>query len=201
MASAPPNAIRLAYVVTLSDPRPWLAASFVALAIGGAGCFSSRSPNDDDSGRPVIDAGPRCTTDHDCTDGLFCTGRESCDPTDRRADSRGCVAGVPTCTDGLVCTVESTPACDEAAQQCNHVTIDHSLCPDGFYCRRIWGCTPADPCPADGSPCAPDGLECTAERCDTTMTTPRCVVDPLADGSPCTRSDGSPGACLSGGCS
>lgn len=49
-----------------------------------------------------------------CSDGLFCNGREICDPVQTR-----CVSGAPVeCDDGSVCT---TDRCDEASRQCLHI--------------------------------------------------------------------------------
>lgn len=54
----------------------------------------------------------RCNTTNDCSDGLFCTGDETC-------QNNECVAGTPpNCDDGIACTIDS---CDEIANSCeNH---------------------------------------------------------------------------------
>jgi hypothetical protein len=45
-----------------------------------------------------------CVTDADCDDGRMCNGRERCDPGNRGANARGCVAGVPmACPTNQVC--------------------------------------------------------------------------------------------------
>ncbi len=45
-----------------------------------------------------------CVTDQDCDDGHICNGRERCDPGNRSANARGCVAGVPlACPTNQVC--------------------------------------------------------------------------------------------------
>lgn len=176
-----------------------------SLAVGG--CFFSSEPDPPadagfDAGRTYMaaDTGPRCTSDRDCLDTVFCNGREFCDPRDSRADGFGCVAGAPACRDELVCTVEREPACDEAAARCAPITLDHSRCPSGFYCQRTWGCTPAVECPADGSACPSDDNPCTLERCDTMGDPPRCVSDEVLDDTPCTTSAGAAGICYLGRC-
>jgi hypothetical protein len=45
-----------------------------------------------------------CVTDADCDDGRACNGRERCEPGNRSANARGCVAGVPVaCPTNQVC--------------------------------------------------------------------------------------------------
>ncbi|MBX3251279.1 MAG: putative metal-binding motif-containing protein, partial [Myxococcales bacterium] len=60
----------------------------------------------DDGGADV------CRSDDECSDGLFCTGVERCNPTSEAADARGCVVGERPCP-GAGC-VESTRTCDES---------------------------------------------------------------------------------------
>ncbi|MFK7815061.1 MAG: hypothetical protein AB8B92_01880 [Gammaproteobacteria bacterium] len=63
-----------------------------------------------------------CETPNDCSDGLFCTGIETCSPSDSRADARGCVMGTPpNCNDGLACTVDS---CNEIYNSCESLAPD-----------------------------------------------------------------------------
>lgn len=65
-----------------------------------------------------------------CDDGLFCTGKETCNPT------KGCVVTPVNCNDGVGCTVD---ACDEAGQGCTH-TPDDALCPLSHKCGEKEGC-------------------------------------------------------------
>ncbi len=191
--------------------RGWATLAVVCATLA-PGCFSSSEQGVVDASvrdapSPLFDAGrrdagPRCRTDAECSDGLFCTGVERCEPRDSRADAFGCVAGAPACSDSLVCTVESDPPCDEAAARCHRVVLDHARCPAGFFCRRTWGCTEAMACPADGTACALVGPDdgCHAARCDTSVSPPRCVTEELADDTPCTTRAGMSGVCISGEC-
>lgn len=87
----------------------------VSLRSGLALCLVLCACGDDDAPPPPpVDAGPdlavvRCAADLDCSDGLFCNGRERCAPASVTADSHGCVAGPPAC---------GMDACDEAAATC-----------------------------------------------------------------------------------
>ena len=62
------------------------------------------------------DGGSMCTTNADCSDGLYCTGIERCDPTNALSDARGCVAPGDPCLSGQECS--------EAETRC--VTVDCS---------------------------------------------------------------------------
>lgn len=57
-----------------------------------------------------------CETNNDCSDGLFCSGDETC------SDSGHCVPGiVVVCDDGIDCTVD---ACNEIANSCEFLAPD-----------------------------------------------------------------------------
>jgi len=182
-------------------------AGIVAASLALSGCFLTSEPDapPGDAGtdaRMLVpgDAGPKCHSDVECLDDVFCNGREFCDPRDSRANWFGCVAGSPECRDSLVCTIEHEPVCDEAAQRCAPITLDHSRCPAGFYCQRTWGCTPTVECPADGSACPEDDNPCTAARCDAEADPARCVSDEVLDDTPCTNPTGAAGICYAGRC-
>lgn len=71
------------------------------LGLGALGC--------DDGPASTADGGSFvCTEDRDCSDGLFCNGDESCNPSAPGANPSGCLAGTPPCTD----------MCDEVADTC-----------------------------------------------------------------------------------
>lgn len=92
-----------------------------------------------------------------CSDGLYCTGNETCHPT------LGCQAGVaPNCNDGVTCTVD---ACDEANDVCTHTPSD-SLCDDGQFCTGVETCDPVAGCQAGTPPVCNDGVGCTVDVCD-----------------------------------
>lgn len=57
-----------------------------------------------------IDGPTRCLSDSDCSDGVFCTGQERCDPTRFDADEHGCVA-----PDEPACPPDR---CDEDRRRC-----------------------------------------------------------------------------------
>ncbi len=60
------------------------------------------------------DAAPTgCTTDVECSDGLFCNGTERCAPSASGADMRGCVASADPCMAGQIC--------DEGSASCRTV--------------------------------------------------------------------------------
>lgn len=111
-------------MVTLSAVRWILGLCVVALACG------------DDDGTINPDAAVVCTEDSQCSDGLFCNGLETCDPTNASANALGCVLAAPSCLDGQIC--------EESESRC--VT-------------RCDGVTDAD---ADGS----DAVECGGDDCD-----------------------------------
>jgi hypothetical protein len=74
------------------------------------------------------DAGPVCGSDAECSDDLFCTGTETCDPASGSADERGCVAGASPCTGAETCD-EVTDSCVD----CTTVDVDgdgESACTD-----------------------------------------------------------------------
>lgn len=61
----------------------------------------------DGSSDGATDAPELCTSDDECSDGVFCNGVETCDPTSGAADSEGCVAGGgDPCMDGRSCDEE-----------------------------------------------------------------------------------------------
>jgi hypothetical protein len=110
-----------------------------------------------------------------CHDGIFCDGKESCDPT------KGCQSGpTPACDDGVSCTVD---ACDAESDSCTHVADDGS-CNDGLYCDGVETCDlqadcisgTAVTCPAISSQCARN--ECNESGHD-------CAVMPATDGGTC----------------
>ncbi len=83
-------------------------------------CSAEPAPSDPDTGPRIdagIDAGTRCRTDAECSDGTFCNGAERC-MGDGGGDSRGCApaAAASPCSAGQVC--------DETMDRCT------TTCPD-----------------------------------------------------------------------
>ncbi|HEY2775737.1 MAG TPA: hypothetical protein VGK20_16975 [Candidatus Binatia bacterium] len=129
---------------------------------------------------PIFVPEPVCT-DATCDDGLFCNGREVCDPT------TGCVPGTPPdCDDGVACTTDS---CSESLKQCVHqgdntrcddgvaCTVDtcsasgcshrpdNSLCDDGKFCDGAETCSPTAGCRSGTPPNCADTIACTIDTC------------------------------------
>ncbi len=71
-----------------------------------AGCGDNSHAMDasqDGSENTRQDAGPVCTSDAVCNDGLFCNGIERCAPTAPNAGANGCVLAEPPCISGQSC--------------------------------------------------------------------------------------------------
>jgi len=173
--------------------------------------------------RIELDAGPRCATNSECSDGDPCNGEERC-------TARGCQrARVLDCNDDLDCTRDSCVpfigcenvaddslcdvipggSCDVASRSCQYPTCDSATCiaPPcgtatcaGATCVVASRCTAMEECCGDR--CVPlfcdDGKHCTDDMCD--MSTSRCVNVPnentCDDGDVCTLDD----VCASGFC-
>ncbi|MEE8522991.1 MAG: hypothetical protein V3T72_03585 [Thermoanaerobaculia bacterium] len=87
--------------------------------------------------------GGGCTSNDDCTDGLFCNGAETC-------VAGSCQAGTPVdCDDSVACTVDS---CDEAGDTCDNVP-DDGACDDGLFCNGAETCDPVLGCQPGSDPC------------------------------------------------
>ena len=122
-----------------------------------------------------------CSGDSDCTDGLFCTGEETC-------SGGACVAGTaPAIDDGVSCTADS---CDEDADQVLHVATD-AQCDDGLFCNGAESCHPQLDCQSGTAPQTSDGVACTVDACDEeTDTVTHTATDSLCDdGQFCTGTE------------
>jgi hypothetical protein len=125
---------------------------------------------------PGADGAVRCALHSDCDDGLFCNGRETCDPTSPEADPVGCVVGRAACEAPYFCN-ESTDAC----------VAD---CPDedgdGHPAQHCGGddCDDADPLrfPGNAEVCDAAGRD---EDCDPTTFGDRDVDGDLQVSSAC----------------
>ncbi len=109
--------------------------------------------------------------DGQCSDSLFCTGTEKCDPSAAGADpTTGCVAGTPVaCSDGISCTVDT---CSNSLAKCVF-TPNNTLCNNTIYCDGVEICEPSsgDPttgCKAGAAIDCEDGIGCTQDSCDET---------------------------------
>lgn len=100
--------------------------------------------------------GKSCTTNANCSDGLFCTGVETC-------VGGICQGGTAVnCDDGVDCTVDS---CDETANACKHVATN-SLCDDKNVCNGTETCNATTGCQFGTTlNCPDDGASCTFETC------------------------------------
>jgi hypothetical protein len=144
----------------------------------GIGCTN-------DSCDETVDACVHHANDSKCDDGLFCNGRETCDPAHGNATS-GCVPGSAPCT--------SPCTCDEAADVCN-CGCPCAPCPPPSNECVVVACVGAG-CNGScvyssvhaGAPCSSDGVTCTHDQCDGNG---ECVHVPdnaqcPADNNPCT---------------
>ena len=105
-------------------------------------------------GCPAYDLNPNyCSSDQDCSDGLYCNGLESC-------DGGVCQEGEPfVCDDGVFCNGQEE--CVEGDEQAVCVSSGDP-CEPPLMCDEDTGsCTE---CLADGD--CDDGEVCTTDRCD-----------------------------------
>jgi len=106
-----------------------------------------------------------CTTDMQCSDGLYCNGPETCTGPDTYNQCPGltCVRGTAiNCNDGVACTADS---CNDTTDQCDNIP-NNALCDDSVYCT-------VDVCDEDtgceNTPTASrcnDSNVCTTDSCD-----------------------------------
>lgn len=126
-----------------------------------------------------------CTTDGDCSDGLFCNGVETCNQTTHLCES----GTAPNCNDNIACTSDS---CNEATDTCDHLP-NNGACSDGNPCTDDLcvvgtGCTN----PPNTATCD-DGNACTTND---TCSGGNCISGPAAncdDGIACTTDACNPG--------
>ncbi len=117
-----------------------------------AGAYNDR----DDLVFAVNAAGPQCTVDADCDDGLFCNGAETC-------NAGSCQAGTaPDCDDGVACTVDS---CNEGTDSCDNTPND-GLCSNGLFCDGAETCSATLGCQSGTAPNCDDGVACTVDSCN-----------------------------------
>ena len=129
------------------------------------------------SGCPeIVEVGSVCSTDAQCSDGIFCNGLEVCAPDGAGADARGCAAGVAhdlssddpcvlrVCDEarGIIddvrqpdCDACATDAhCDGGDGRCSFSRCDDGSCvvevAEGAVCDDGIGCTDEDACDAAG---------------------------------------------------
>ncbi len=113
-----------------------------------------------------------------CDDGLYCSGVETCDPTNPSAGADGCLQGdVVVCSDGIACTHD---VCDEGSKDCRFDPVDLN-CADSSFCNGDEICDPED-IDADAQGCLPgvspctDDFACTVNTCD--EPNDQCIVTP-----------------------
>jgi hypothetical protein len=121
-----------------------------------AACSAGNYNDRDDVAFAVEGAGPECTVNADCNDGLFCNGTETC-------NAGSCQAGTaPNCNDGVSCTVDS---CNESTDSCNN-TPNNGLCDNGLFCDGTETCNATLGCQAGTAPNCNDGVGCTVDSCN-----------------------------------
>ncbi len=103
-------------------------------------------------------------TDSFCNDFQFCTGTESCNPSDPGADpTSGCLAGTPVaCNDGIACTQDT---CNDFIDTCEFFPND-LLCDNGIFCDGIEACDVNTGCVIISLLDCDDGIACTVDTCD-----------------------------------
>ncbi len=107
-----------------------------------------------------------CTTERECSDGLFCNGAERCVPADPAAAANGCVAGPPPCDPVAELCIEGTVSC--RPRSCDVADADG----DGYASSACGGadCDDADRnrFPGNDEVCRGDGSDADShdEDCD-----------------------------------
>ncbi|MFH1438638.1 MAG: putative metal-binding motif-containing protein [Pseudomonadota bacterium] len=125
-------------------------------------------PEDTDVRDDAVDGdGPSiCISDLDCTNGIFCDGREKCyDGTCHPAEE-------PECVDEFDCTNET---CNEETKACDY-ELNHDLCDDGEVCTGQERCSEYHSCVSGTVPDCSDDDICTIDICDEDRG--GCVHDP-----------------------
>ena len=159
---------------------------FASLGLWALGCATGAPPvvtdagvpgfdAGEDAGRAVLDAGPSCSADDECSDGDACNGLEAC-------ASGICVPGTPVvCDDAVGCTADTF---DPGTGACA-VRADDTRCAAGLMCDRVDGCIAPRPCESDAT--CDDGVFCNgAERCDPAFGCRRGDLPNCDDGFACT---------------
>ncbi|MBX7193488.1 MAG: putative metal-binding motif-containing protein [Sandaracinaceae bacterium] len=155
------------------------------LVLGGVLAAHAGCPTDPPGGGVDARSGA-CTGDDDCSDGLFCNGRERCEPMSAGADGRGCVAprGRP-CLD--------VQLCEEADDRCvTDCGVERDADGDGLDAEECGGrdCDDADPLRFPGNVEVCDG-EAHDEDCDATTFGPRDLDHDGAIDAACCNEDAS----------
>jgi len=134
-------------------------------ALPGPGAYWWQVRHQDDSGRwsaysdESSFATVGCSTNEQCSDGLWCNGSETC-------VAGQCQAGTaPDCSDGIPCTTDS---CNETLDQCAHAPND-AACSDGLWCNGAETCNLSTSCQAGTAPNCNDGIPCTTDSCSETL--------------------------------
>lgn len=153
------------------------------------GCQAGAAPSCVDAVSCTVDAcnesTDSCThapSDSVCSDGLFCSGAETCDAL------LGCRPGTPPdCADEIACTRD---ACNESRNDCTHVPND-VVCMDGLFCSGTETCSATLGCQAGVPPNCADSVACTLDTCD--ENTDGCIRTPddflCSDGLFCTGAE------------
>jgi len=148
-SQAAPHVAGLAALLLNADPT--LTPAEVKAAIEGGAVDLGAAGFDNNFGWGRIDAinslnlvapPSGCTTDPQCSDGVFCNGAETC-------VAGSCQPGTDPCTSPLLCR-ES----DDQCVQC----LSSADCDDGLFCNGSETCSAAGSCQAAADPCP--GLAC-----------------------------------------
>jgi beta propeller repeat protein len=122
---------------------------------GDAACDDSNECTVDECACAFCRHKPACTSNAECSDGVFCNGTEQC-------VGGCCNPGVPpSCDDGIACTTDS---CDSETNACVHAPHD-SRCDDGKLCNGAETCVVGVGCVQGTRPSCDDGVDCTVDVC------------------------------------
>ncbi len=112
--------------------------------------------------------GGGCTSDAQCSDGLFCNGAETCN-----LGTGVCESGTaPNCNDGVSCTNDS---CNESTDSCDNAP-DDSACDNGLFCDGVETCNASTGCQDNADPCS-GGQTCneSTDTCEGGGSCPTCI--------------------------
>lgn len=122
---------------------------------------------DSDCSETCNEASDNCTSNDPmgsaCTDGLFCTGVETCN------NAGQCISPGNPCP-GADGDADCSETCSEAADACSGNDPNNSVCNDGLFCTETDRCNNSGSCVGSGNPCdgSDNDTDC-SEQCRENM--------------------------------